>query len=306
MKTRTVTKSIAMATVCFAATFAGAAQYTWTGSADGNWSNAANWDASGVPSVNTNGSICGAANVITIQKGTYKPTENVPTMPNSNKLKDGTPLFVIEPGAELAISGFVKNMDVPSQNSIQAVVGAGAKLTWNVSSLIMLARNSGNKIPQTYDIQGTFNLNTATLQMGKQSGSFSLWNLNGGTVNVSGSLYGGDVTSAGGKADYTSGYSQVNLTGGSAFTVGNAMSKMEGTNTLSDPTLVFDIQDAKSTVTAKFGGNFASLEAVQAGLGTYFISSTLGPANLMAADNGNGTFTVTAKHADTQKPRAKN
>jgi hypothetical protein len=156
----------------------------------------------------------------------------------------------------------------------------------------MLARNGSSGTRQTYNINGTFNLNTKLLQMGKYYNQLTLWNLNGGIVNVSSNLTGGDTSGVAGRSDYINGASRINLANGSTFTVGNTLSQMEGTNTLSDPTLVFDIQDTNSHVTAKFGGSFTTIAAVSNGFGTYFTSSTLGNSNLVATTNGTA-FTVT-------------
>jgi hypothetical protein len=265
----------------------------WTGGVNNNWNNTNNWLGGILPSVDANGSIIGATNTITIQNGANKPTVNVPTMPNSASTAAGVPLFVIEPGAELTLTGFTTSMDVPSTAFTQVDVGVGGKLTWNVGSTIMLARNGTISSRQTYNINGTFNLNTAVLQMGKYNNQLTLWNLNGGTVNVSNNVYGGDVSGMAGRSDYINGASRINLANGSTFTVGNTLSQMEGTNTLSDPTLVFDIQDDKSRVTAKFGGSFTNIASVTNGFGTYFISSTFGKVGLRAASNDGTNFTVT-------------
>jgi hypothetical protein len=90
------------------------------------------------------------------------------------------------------------------------------------------------------------------------------------------------------------------LNNGSHFNASGAFYQMEAGSAGSNPVLVFDIQDTASSVTAKYasskGAAFADFAAVQAGLGTFFTSTTLGNGNLVATDNGT-TFTVTAKAA---------
>ena len=65
-----------VAIMAWAANCSLADNYTWTGSADGNWINVANWLGGTVPTTTANG--LGGDDVITIQNG-IDPTVNMPT-----------------------------------------------------------------------------------------------------------------------------------------------------------------------------------------------------------------------------------
>lgn len=286
---------VAALTLC-APPLALATDYTWLGGEDDDWYWAENWDTNGIPYENPDGLVSGADNTIIITNGLNMPTFGVPDFAakHVSGIDDASPNFVIEAGASLAISQAEDSLEGPTWGNGPGsfvTVGVGASLTLStnrVDNNFTVMRHPGGT--QTYDINGgtlTFDVNR--LDWGFNNERLGNFDVDGGSLVFTGSAMFGTRHGSG---TYTT-PSIVTLKNSSTFSALNAqfngnMTKDDGVS----PTLVFDIQDAGSSLTAKFGSVFPDIDAVVAGEGVYWTSSTLGAASLVSTDNLDGTFTV--------------
>lgn len=162
---------------------------------------------------------------------------------------------------------------------------------------------------------GVFNIGDGVLTNGQRDaivnveGEWAFDRHDNGTFTINifrdGALYGGTFRGVYGRGDDRLRTYVINVDGGlmvspDRWTVGpqaphlnrvnisNRGSITVGSVTIHDN--VIDFLDRTASFTAGFGGSFANMSAVEAALGSNFVSST-GPAP-MAIDNRDGTFTV--------------
>ena len=245
---------------------ANATTYTWTGAAaDGDWTNAANWDVEGIPVDTFPGSTAldlQTANDSIIISGTA-PTLNIPQFSGGNAFNntnESTPQIAMLLGTMTVDVGTWGGQGQVHNGFRTSSVGDGdtgtglAVLNYNViqGAGSGLNRDDNSLMAWTINADGTLNIDYtqgSTLRMANSSTRTIGFNLPGGTINIANAL---DLD----------GYA------------GN----------------FFDFTAAGASLTADFGGDFADLTAVNAAIGTHFISTTA--QTLGAADNLDDTFTV--------------
>jgi len=143
--------------------------YTWNGTADGDWNNAANWDASGVP-VDQSAGLAGLNGDMDIIFDADGPTLNVPQLRSSNGATDGTtdmPRIQINQGT-VNLQAFrdvfwKKSSTATNPNFHMLHVGDGVNsATLNLdgdTSTIELARFDQDTIPFTATVENNATLN---------------------------------------------------------------------------------------------------------------------------------------------------
>lgn len=255
-----------LATLGLCAGTAHAAVYTWTGAVDNDWTNAANWDANGVPvdtDITTSALDQQTQNDNIIISGSVAPSVNIPQFAGGNafdRSKENTPEIQLLGGTMTVSAGTWNNQGQVHNGSWSSSVGDGdsgnglAVLNYSIiqGAGSGLNRDDNSLMAWTVNADGTLNIDYtagSTLRFAYSSTRTIGFNLPGGTVNIA------DALDLDGHA-------------------GN----------------FFDLTAAGASVTANFGGDFADLTAVNAAIGTHFISTTTQP--LGAADNTDGTFTV--------------
>jgi len=268
-----------------------AADYTWTGSNDNNWSNTANWDANGLPPTNTYG-VTGSGNRIIIQNGAYDPTNNVPTF----DVKTATPKFVLEAGASLFTKMARDSGNYgPIGTGTIVSIDSGAELTWGrTGNNNMMELSRENNGIQSFNIKGTFSVtNCNRLDWGENQNRISNFNIDGGSFIFYGSqMFGTRFGNT--NATWTYGASLVNLTNGASFIARKGYFEGNMVRDNNQPNLIFNLQSLDSKVVFKSsGGNlFSSINDVLTnGIGKYFISSTYGEDH-MTCTEGDSVYTV--------------
>jgi len=239
--------------------------YRWTGAVDGDWENPANWDANGVP-VDVNPGRSGLSfqtseERIVIDAINFSPTLNVPQLnPNNNNGEVTATVDVINGSASFSLNSSITGFNIIDQN-ISTTVGDG---------------DTGNGLASL-----TYSYGTNAFRRG---GQFNM----GITVNRDGSLIFNSTSTL---LSYDANRNlHVTLAGGDVSFTGTV-------NMLRNSTAAgnswFDFTAPGATFTARFGADFADLATVVTyiGSGLTFRSST--NLDLVAADNGDGTFTVT-------------
>lgn len=274
MKSKSYTKSLlaaATAACIFCSTASHAVIYIWTGAVDGDWNNAANWDANGVPVSDTSAAgTLGFATFgdrVVINSTNFDPTVNVPTLRADHN--DGpayTPTIdVINGSVAFNTSNSRSTNGTTLGEHTFATIGDGDVLT-GLASL-------------TYNNLGTI----------RRDGSFNM----AITVNSDGSLnFGGNNEVSFNNNNFNL---HVTLAGG-AVNFGGTVTPLRNNTTPGDPTAFswFDFTELGSTFTAGFGSVFEDLNWVNHYIneGGFFRSTT--SLALAAVDNGDGTFTVLA------------
>lgn len=267
-----------IATVSFVGS-ADAATFTWTGASDGDWTNAGNWDANGVPvdkdlgsaALELDSDITANDRIVFNASGSANPlpTSNIPDFGGDpfSWRHESTPevdmlfgdLTVNLPGFQ---GGVVARRDWTTNIGDGNTGNGMASLTYKASTSNGLARDIHDSPPSiTFNVNadGAFILddtdNTTVLSYG--TGRMAIFNLDGGTVTFDARL---DV--------------------------------MRNESALHPDDVYFDFQAAGSSVTAKLGLDFPDLATVSGAIGDglTFRSSTAQP--LSSVDNQDGTFTV--------------
>jgi hypothetical protein len=249
--------------------------FTWTGTAgDGDWNNAGNWDANGVPvdSFSDTGlSFNNPSNKI-VFAGATLPTSNIPDIGGTAAQYKGgsvgdahTPAIELLSGGTLSLttgvgsfSGFFT--DDPSLGRTIFTVGDGVggaeDVVLNVAHTGYLNRHQGPFHNFTVKSDGALNfVNTATHAPYDKAGRHATFTIDGGSVSFASDL----KNFAGFEDNYA------------------------------------DLIGVGSTFTAKFGNDFTNLATVEAEIGdakTFRSSTALA---VVATDNGDGTFTVEAQ-----------
>lgn len=280
---------------CGASTHA-ATVYTWLGGADTDWENAANWDVAGIPvdeytdsgdslSVGLNG------DMTIIFAGTTMPTINVPGIGgrHSGSKAPNTPILDLRSGGALGVDYVGLNESVVLNGTPTATVltvgdgigGPDEDVVLDVTGRIDLARHPGN-IFNTAQVNSDGTLLVGTdLLLSYYPNRHGTLDVAGGVVEVGHNL---EVIDS---PDYAlTTQTTVKLSGGGRMTVDGYIDNMLDTGA------TVDLLDPFSTFTAGFGGEFLDLSAVEAAIGSEFISST--GWSVRATDNLDGSFTLTA------------
>ena len=241
-----------------------AAVLTWTGNGDGtSWNNAANWDLNQAP--------------------VYTDTLNITTSATiANVYRDtGTSLYSDGYTWRGVVSLNEGTVNLPSY------FGTGSSGVFNIGDGTL----TGGVRDAVVNVGGTWQFDR------HDNGTFTL------NILRDGALYGGTFTGFDGHPNrkYV-----INVDGGlmassSAWNMGadttdtnqvsisNHGSVTVGALTI-DSNDVIDLQDRTALFTAGYGGSFADLAAVEAAVGSRFVSG--GGVALRSADNGDGTFSV--------------
>jgi hypothetical protein len=293
MKTKLRKLCAAGLAVCMA-NIAGAASYLWTGAADNDWNNTANWAGGTVPILAT-GDLLGNNDTITIQNG-FGPSVNVPAFA-ANSGDRISPNFILESGVTFSIARGASQLTGITGIDTKAVVGDGASLTYVLTNgFTALGRNSAGI--QSYEVNGgtlTFNATGQIFSLGDRVDRLSSIIIDGGVVNVlTGTAY------MLGSSDATSLVSAVGtentiiLKNGGSFTLETTMQNMTVRGTDNDGSAVayFDLQSVGSTVTFSRGRDFNSEGDVIAQFGNVFRSSTFGIENLVFTNLGSNRYEV--------------
>ena len=228
------------------------------------------------------GSVFSQANTITIQNGANAPALNIPAFSSkTHSASSGTPLFDIEANASLTISpdNYTEEAHI-SPSGVAVSIAANATLTWENSASMTVARNSAD---QTYNITGgTMIFDTGTLRLCREAGKASIFNLDGGTLDLTqvGSLYSARASTG----DFSALWSKINLKNGS--TVDGSTCRFRRSIVDGNPVMVFDIQDTNSVITIRKGDIYGNISSLINEFGSTFISSTIGNTNLVATDEG--------------------
>ena len=248
---------------------AGAATvYTWTGLTNGDWTNAGNWDASGVP-VDGNadaGLTFAATDDRIVFSATTLPTSNIPDLGGRNVTAGHTPVIDLRSGGTLAINsgmggltGNVTNTSGITRTLLfvgDGIGGGGEDVTLNVTHNGALIRHEGSSTTHNFTVKSDGTLNfTSNVDFTSETANprYSTFTIAGGAVAVSGTVTDLD--------NVASNFVDFTASGGS--------------------------------FTANYGSDFANIAAVnaQVGPGLSFRSSAL--LTLQTVDNG-GSFTINA------------
>ncbi len=255
--------AVLLAIVCGSPGAQAQTTYTWTGAVDGDWENAANWDANGVP-VDITGQagrlgFATSADRIVINATDFSPTTNVPTLRSDHN-----------------IPSFVPSIDVINGSVAFSLentrAGGGTMINVNTFTTIGDGDVNTGLASLTYTNPGTFRRgeNRTMAVTVKSDGSLNF----GGNTTVS---YDGDkllhVTLAGGSTTFN----------GTVTPLRNSTAAGKSW---------FDFTAEGATFTARFGAVFVDLTTVNTFIddGNFFRAST--GLTLAARDNGDNTFTV--------------
>ena len=255
----------------------GQTTYTWTGAADpadGDWTNAANWDANGIPEDNYPDVADADSLGLTMPVGS-KIVFNAATVPTS-----GIPKL----GGDLAAGGV--NRDTPSIELLQGgaidfgeISGRDGSVWINAASSNPTVFVVGDGTGAAGEVELSIGSKVANLQLARHNNNIFSFVVNSdGILNfTSGSVDFGNSDSR---------VAQITIDGGEVNFSGVITDMATITNAVVDFTAI------GGELTASFGGNFANIGVVQASIGVDFIESYGG--TLLAVDNTDGTFTVSA------------
>ncbi len=254
--------AVLLAIVCGSPGAQAQTTYTWTGDVDGDWNNAANWDANGVP-VSDGGSGLGFATLgdrIVINATNFSPTTNIPTLRHEHGSGPAyTPTVDVITGSVAFNTSNTRTTDgITIGEATFSTIGDGDVST-GLASL-------------TYNTSGVFHRGENFIMAV--------------TVNSDGSLNfsNNSVVSFDGDKPL-----RVTLAGGST-TFNGTVTPLR--NSTAAGNSWFDFTAEGATFTARFGAVFVDLTKVNTFIddGNFFRAST--GLSLAARDNGDNTFTV--------------
>lgn len=274
-KPKRTLRSAALSAIFLSSVCANAATYIWTGATDGDWNNTANWFGNIKP-VDSDGATANlelsATNADRIEFSAVGstnpvPTSNIPALGgNASNREHQTPQFDMLHGS-LTLSavgfggqGLVKKSTVSWTNTVGDgnIANGLASLRYNGGFSQGIHRDQGGTMAWTVNADGTLIFDsgsTTTLIVDYGTDRNSIFNLNGGAMV---SLDAIDMLR-------------------SVAGPGNSY---------------IDFLASGSTFTADFGADFADLAAVQTAVSNSVFFKSTALLSLGAADNANGTFTV--------------
>lgn len=225
--------------------------YTWTSTSSTDWSSPGNWSGGNVPTSLSEAGVTGDSIVFS---GTVLPLSNIP---NYNSAFWDTIPMVVNSGGTLSLdfsSNFNSSMWANASRT-QLTVGDGTNaVTVNINNMAHYARNA---VDSTYQVNAgsTLNINGNLADYPDADiNKNGVFNLDGGTLNVSGYL--------------------------------------NGRWNQGDDNLFINFQANGGQATAAYGGAYNTLSDVTDDFGTVF-EHPGGNGFLSALDNGDGTFSVT-------------
>ncbi len=241
--------------------------YTWTGTVDGDWTNADNWDTNGVPvdfEPDRGGlSFQGSADRIVINATNHSPSNNVPTLaadPGGSPATFHPAIDVINGTAAFTISNTRAGGNHALSTGVSTTIGDG-----DVSTGLASLTYSGS--------HPTF----------RRTGNVAY----GVTVNRDGTLNFADHSNLSSESNRGV---RATLAGG-AVTFNGAIRPVS--NSASPGINWFDFTEAGATFTASFGGSiFPDLAAVEAYIEDQDFFRSTADLTLAARDIGDGRFEV--------------
>jgi hypothetical protein len=258
--------------------------YTWTGAVDGNWSNAANWDANGIPvddTADTEAKYVGLTLPSTysiVLDGSTMPTSNVPEIgnwyDNSYPYAGNSPMMVFNSGGEFNLDGtkgefgaFLTNPNNDARTILTVGDGIGGGAD-DVTVNVLLGGGSDG-----LQWRGVLNRHN--------NGSHNYLVKSDGTLNLE------CTTTNFLSASYSPTTRPVTFTiEGGTVVINDAVRDLTGTCYVS-------FSAPGGTFTAKYGEQFPSITEVWDSLGTVFLDDTGNPfGTLQAVDVGGTNFTV--------------
>ena len=278
-----------------------AATYTWQSTSSTDWANAANWDTNGVPLDATPGGGLDGSMLIQFD-GSVMPDTNLPVLEGRTGATQILPSLKLNSGGALRLEidgNRLVYFDTTTGTPAGWVIGDGNMANGSVALTTFgdeMKLNRGKAHLQSFTINsdGAWTSETATyiLQDGRYSAIF---------IIDGGAFTGTDLVGYSNNVFrfHLNGTAGIELSNGGSVALSGTVSKMTYTYAPAGETPVvegnatIDIQDETSSFTALFGGDFIDLAAVQAEIGSMFISTTPG-LGAHAEDNGDGTFTLTA------------
>jgi len=270
MKTKALLITLALAATT---SFSQAIVFTWTGAADGDWTNTANWDANGVPVDNDGDTGLSLVQTDSIVFGaTTLPTTNIPDIGGRDGANRDTPTILFNSGGTITLaagvgstSGIVTNGSSRTVFTIGDGFGGGTEdVILNLSIIGSLIRHAGGGLIHTLRINSDGTLNIA------------------GILNFSSESTGGNPR-----------FGQLDIAGGTVVVTGTVDAILDAPENF----VAFTVSGG--SLTATYGHDFADFTAVndQLGLDKAFRSSA--GISLQAVDNGDDTFTVSGISIDT-------
>jgi len=258
-----------------------AVDYTWTGAVDGDWANAANWDANGVPVDFESGrsglSFEGSADRIVIDATDFSPTTNVPQLNPSNSNNAATPTVdVINGSVDFSVTSSLAGNGTIIRANTFTTIGDGdastglASLTYSFGSGDRFRRHDNFAMAITVNSDGSLIFNSGNNTTISNDGNKTL-----------------HVTLAGGSTSFSGTVTPLRNSSTPGGSIGNSW---------------FDFTAEGASFTAIFGSVFADLDWVNFYIeeGEFFLAST--GLELSATDNGDGTFTVAVVDTATTFP----
>ncbi|WP_435895374.1 hypothetical protein [Oceaniferula spumae] len=244
--------------------------YLWTGAAaNGNWNDSGNWDSNGIPpdtapanNIDANGFNLHPDHQVRFSSTTM-PTTNIPSLGGGNSANNrATPTLILD-------SGGVLNMNLSAARDDGVWTQSGNRTVFTIGDGIGPAGDT------------TLNLSIA--------GSLNRHN-NGITHTYLVNSDGVFTIAGNGALAYSfndSRFTQIILDGGT-FDTNRSINRFTTNNNF------VDFLAIGSSFTAHFGNSFGNMGAVQGQIGTNTFFRSSNDVLLMAVDNGNDTFTVTA------------
>ncbi|MDF7823644.1 hypothetical protein P4B35_06425 [Pontiellaceae bacterium B12227] len=267
--------------------------YTWTGAVDGDWNNAANWDANGIPVDDTPDTTNSFDNGLTVHykdsivfDGTMLPTSNIPEIGgwyDSTAAQGDSPTMVFNSGGEIDLdvtSGQFAAFITNPQNDERSVLTVGDGVGGTDDVTVNLTVANTNNYFSSLNRHGN---GTHYFQV-KADGTLNIENAVTNIVDLSYNANSRPV---------------VFLIDGGAVVINDAVRDLNGTTKVS-------FLSAGSSFTAKYGGQFPEITDVWASLGTAFVDltgNTLGAIQAVDVDGTNFTVSVSSTEIQWNLPQ---
>lgn len=251
--------------------------YTWTGAVDGNWSNAANWDANGIPVDDTPDTTNSIYSGLTMPykdsivfDGTMMPTSNIPLVGNwydPTAVQGDSPTMVFNSGGEIDLdvtkgqfSAFLTN----PANDTRSILTVGDGIGGGTDDVIVNVT-----VGETNALNGSLNRHN--------NGTHDYTVKSDGTLNIENAVTNFVDLS------YNTGLRIVTFTiDGGAVVINDAVNDLSGNCKVS-------FTSGGGTFTAQYGQDFPDIASVVGSLGTSFEDATGNPFVTLLASDVDGT-----------------
>jgi hypothetical protein len=189
MKTKHILKTLAIA-ACSLPAFSDAVTYTWTSNSDTDWTNGANWAGGTAPTSLSGDTAFAATSDSIVFSGTVLPTTNIPSYLSG--FQDTIPMTFNSGGSfSLDFSTNFNSSMWANASRTQLTVGDGSTpFTLDINNMSYYARNA---VTSTYQVNAgsTLNINGNLYDYpDDDTGKNGIFNLDGGILNVTGTLHG--------------------------------------------------------------------------------------------------------------------